>query len=768
MSGVVVSNSFENGTVGESYSIDQQRAEWDYLSGGSRTEDIASISDEVSIDGSQSLRVDYSSEDRVQIASRFALPDSDEYFASYAVYFPEDFEFNGVSRSGGKLPGLGADEVPTGGDDVTGDNGFSARYMWRLDGQAELYLYHMDKEGQFGDSINFFYEDGSYAFFERGEWNTITQRIKTNDAGEANGEIDVWLNGDLVVDLDGVRLSNNDQPIDVFYLSSFYGGGSREWLPENDTTAYFDNIVISTEAEDVGLTSDDIRTPEENTYHGDGSIVRELIPYTRSFETDIGIVEISHDRQWGTGYTASVSLTPEQMTEGWVIQIETPGVIDKLWDGEIVSYIDGVYTLRSTDTPDLEAGETGTIRIKGEGNASRINVVGGTQEQTADPVQDDVVVTDPTPPAEEEPVDQPIPDPVPEDVVTEQPEEEAPADDPAPEDSDAGDPVDVPVATTAVYDLTVRSEWDSGFVADLSFTPQAEVNGWTVQFTFAGAIEDIWNADIISQEGNIYTITGKSYNSQLNAGEAASITIKGVGDVSTLSFATDDAGQVVTDPVQGDDTPPVTEEPVDQAPMDDPDPIEETPMEDTPVDADPMPDDTADQAPEGDTGAAYGVTIEKEWASGFIAELDFTPEAAVNGWTAQITFAGEIESIWRADIIERDGDVYTIKGMSYNSDLDAGEMVSIRLKGNGDSSALEFGPTAVQANFAVQADEFEWLDASSDEAGMMQISDDGISNVAPSGLGENANGRNDDARLQDADTSDLNTPIMPSDADLIF
>lgn len=747
MSGVAVNNSFENGTVGESYTTNQQRAEWDYLSGGSSTEEIASISDDVSIDGSKSLRVDYSSEERVKTASRFELPEADEYFSSYAVYFPEDFEFNGVNKSGGKLPGLGADEVPTGGDDVTGDNGFSARYMWRLDGQAELYLYHMDKEGQFGDSINFYNEDGSYAFFERGQWNTITQRIKTNDAGQANGEIDVWLNGDLVVDLDGLRLSTDYQPIDVFYLSTFYGGGSKEWLPENDTTAYFDNFIVSTDAADVGLTLGDIRTPEENTYHGDGPIVREFRPYTRTFETEDGVVEMTHSNQWGTGYTASLSFTPEQTAEGWVIQIETPGLLDKLWDGEIVSYVDGVYTLRSTDNPDLAAGETGTIRIKGEGNASLIKVVGGTQDETAAPVQNDPVVNDPTPPAEDDTNDQPAQDDgVAEEPVKEAPVEETPVEDTTPVQDAPAEEAETPAATTAVYDLTVRSEWDAGFVADLSFTPQEAVDGWTVQFRFEGTIEDIWNADIIAQEGDVYTITGKPYNSELNAGESASVTIKGIGDVATLSFETDDAGQVVADPVQEDDTAPVAETPVEETPA------AEVPAEEAPAEA--------------DTGASYGVTTEKEWNDGFIAVLDYTPETAIDGWTAQITFAGEIESIWKAEIIERDGDVYTIKGMSYNGDLDAGETVSIKLKGAGDASALVFGPVEAAAEpvvFDTQADEFEWAD---DAGTQPTIEDDTAATTLPVASQDNV-GRMDDAPMQNQGSADLQDTIMVPDADLI-
>ena len=280
-----IRRGFDNHQVGESYDRDKQEQDWAYQSGASNTARIAEISDEQSVSGGQSLKVNYSSEERVKTASRVELPEEQEYFSSYWVYFPEEFEFNGVEKSGGKLPGLGSDEVPTGGDDVTGDNGFSARYMWRYDGQAELYLYHMDKAGTFGDSVKFQYDNGDYAFFEKGTWQNIIQRVKTNTGTEADGEIDVWLDGEQIVDIDGVRLSDNGQLIDIFYLSTFYGGGSAGWLPPEDTSAYFDDIVISTEASDVGLDTSHIRTPDENPDQrtiGNGVVrgIREFEPRT--------------------------------------------------------------------------------------------------------------------------------------------------------------------------------------------------------------------------------------------------------------------------------------------------------------------------------------------------------------------------------------------------------------------------------------------------------------------------------------------------------
>ena len=516
---------FENHTAGESYDRDKQNIDWDYQSGASNTAAITEISTEEAYSGNQSLKVTYSSDERVKTASKWELPPEQEYFSTYWVFFPEDFEFNGVEKSGAKLPGLGSDEVPTGGDDVTGDNGYSARYMWRYDGQAELYLYHMDKAGTYGDSVKFQYDNGDYAFFEKGEWQQITQRVKVNDGNQANGEIDVWLNGQQVVDIDGVRLSDNGQLTDVFYLSTFYGGGSTIWLPPEDTEAYFDDIIISTDAADHGLSASDIRTPDENPDQrpiGNGVVqgIKEFESRTKEQTLPDGSsVAIFHDRQWGDGYTATLFYTPITDASNWTIQVRLPGPIEDISNAEIVSYENGIYTLRGTTKPELDAGETANIRIKAQGHGSRIEFVDA-ETVTSGPAPVEPTPVEPTP-------------------VEPAPVEPAPVE-PAPTTPVAG-------ATT----LNIDNQWNSGFTAVVHYTPDTATNDWTVQIRFGGEIENVWNGQIIAQDGDLYTIGGVSYNSELNAGETARIKIKGAGDAASLELADgegSDGGDMPTTP----------------------------------------------------------------------------------------------------------------------------------------------------------------------------------------------------------------------------
>lgn len=214
----------------------------------------AFVSDAEARSGSQSLRIDYDSEVRTGLDVAALLPEEREYYLSYWVKFEDDFSFDGRTKDGGKLPGLaGGGGAPGGGEVPTGDNGYSARYMWGTDGRAELYLYHMDQPGTYGEGFLFEAPDGGDVHFETGRWHHLVQRVKINDGDQANGEIDVWMDGDQVLDLDGIRMVTNGRGIDQAMLQSFHGGSDREWFPETDQSAYFDDFTITTDPGDLGF-----------------------------------------------------------------------------------------------------------------------------------------------------------------------------------------------------------------------------------------------------------------------------------------------------------------------------------------------------------------------------------------------------------------------------------------------------------------------------------------------------------------------------------
>jgi len=207
------------------------------------------------VSNSRSLRVEYPqggvgpSETGVQVELK--ITPRDEAYMSYWMRFSDNFSF-GTTSKGGKLPGLSGGKNCSGGDNCDGTNGFSARFMWRNDGQIVLYLYHMDKPAKWGEDHPLKYEDGSNVVFERGTWHHIEERVKTNSSGDAyDGEVQAWVDGKEVLSLNGLRFTNNGDKVDKLYFSTFHGGNDQTWVPTETCHIWYDDIKIGTTREDV-------------------------------------------------------------------------------------------------------------------------------------------------------------------------------------------------------------------------------------------------------------------------------------------------------------------------------------------------------------------------------------------------------------------------------------------------------------------------------------------------------------------------------------
>ena len=160
---------------------------------------------------------------------------TDEATAEYRFRFEPGYHFT----TGGKLPGLAGGTRATGGN--PNPHGFSARYMWNSSGGIFLYLYHSEQPGIYGQGIGL-----GNARATIGEWHHIKQRVKLNDPGEPNGILQVWFDGELVLDRQDMRwrLEGADWDIDTFFFSTFHGGGSDDYRPERDNHIYFDDFKV--------------------------------------------------------------------------------------------------------------------------------------------------------------------------------------------------------------------------------------------------------------------------------------------------------------------------------------------------------------------------------------------------------------------------------------------------------------------------------------------------------------------------------------------
>jgi hypothetical protein len=163
----------------------------------------------------------------------------DELSCSYRVRFASGFDF----VRGGKLPGLVGGSHPTGGH--PDDGGFSARSMWRAGGAAVQYVYFPRQASTYGIDLPYLSPSGAPARFQPGTWHLVEQRIVMNTPGQANGVLQAWLDGHLVLDEHGRVWRLDDRVhIDAFYFSTFFGGNDPSWGATRDEVVDFDDFVI--------------------------------------------------------------------------------------------------------------------------------------------------------------------------------------------------------------------------------------------------------------------------------------------------------------------------------------------------------------------------------------------------------------------------------------------------------------------------------------------------------------------------------------------
>lgn len=160
---------------------------------------------------------------------------SDSYTLSYELRFPVGFTW----VLGGKLPGLCGGECWTGSDN--GPGGWSARFMWRADGAAEVLLSDATTTGDGTDLGR-----GSWDWLADGEFHLLTETVTLNTGGSANGTIVVSYNGVRVADFTGITFNtaSEPEPIDALMFTTFFGGDDSSWAPTTVQHIDFSNFSV--------------------------------------------------------------------------------------------------------------------------------------------------------------------------------------------------------------------------------------------------------------------------------------------------------------------------------------------------------------------------------------------------------------------------------------------------------------------------------------------------------------------------------------------
>ena len=66
----------------------------------------------------------------------------------------------------------------------------------------------------------------------------------SNTDNNKDGEVQIWINGEEVLYLTGIRFVNDGSLVDTFYFSTFHGGNNISWAPRVDSYIWYDDLSI--------------------------------------------------------------------------------------------------------------------------------------------------------------------------------------------------------------------------------------------------------------------------------------------------------------------------------------------------------------------------------------------------------------------------------------------------------------------------------------------------------------------------------------------
>jgi hypothetical protein len=193
----------------------------------------------------------------------------DELYFSFKVRFPESM-FTQGKHIEGKLHGLYKPSNSVAGQRPLPNTGFYTLMMFRNTPDFKrlsinLYIYYQDMQHNAcakSYPLAFCPEEdriyyGNYRpvnfYFDPDRWYTITQRCVMNDPGEANGIIEIFIDGDLIASYNHYRFRDTDAvKIEYLSVSNFFGGGPPT-APAFHTHFDFDDFIAFTYTDEADV-----------------------------------------------------------------------------------------------------------------------------------------------------------------------------------------------------------------------------------------------------------------------------------------------------------------------------------------------------------------------------------------------------------------------------------------------------------------------------------------------------------------------------------
>ena len=178
---------------------------------------------------------------------------------------------------------------------------------------------------------------------------------------------------------------------------------------------------------------------------------------------------------WQGGFTANITLTNNGTTPitNWILQLSFASTITSIWNATISSHVGTQYVLNNAGyNSTIAPGQSVTFGF----NGSSVGIPAAPTNYVLNGA--------------------PISGYVP--------------------------PIGPIEATAAFADV---NDWGSGFTGNITIanTGSAPIIGWTLSFTFAGTISDIWNANIVSHNGTQYVLQNVGYDTTILPGQSLTI-----------------------------------------------------------------------------------------------------------------------------------------------------------------------------------------------------------------------------------------------------
>jgi len=181
-----------------------------------------------------------------RVIGAFTVDSRTTYELKQSIFIEKGFDWGGEIESGKFGFGLGGGSAPSGGK--TDKDGFTVRLAWVGDSDgtvtANFYTYSVDRTqnlpyGDLHTIPNF--------TVPVGEWFDVAMRVTVNsEVDVADGSLSVIIDGEPMFERKNIHWqSEGEKPtIDRVIYSTFHGGNTSEWTPDETVFAQFSNICL--------------------------------------------------------------------------------------------------------------------------------------------------------------------------------------------------------------------------------------------------------------------------------------------------------------------------------------------------------------------------------------------------------------------------------------------------------------------------------------------------------------------------------------------